>query len=314
MKDTVKPLGQNLNVGPHTGLNTHYQFDASQVSQDIIQYYSQVGLDYEPWSPNYNMHFGYYLMGMNPFKREPLLVEMNHQVLSRLQLDTDAMNQVIDLGCGVGATARYCAQHYENTYITGATVVPWQIEKASVFTEQASLHERASFHLIDYRNTPFPDNSFNGAYAVESSCYADGTSKASFINEAFRILKPGARLVVADGFRKRTKSNPLFEKAFRLVCKGWSVDTFANIHDFTQALRDAGFVDIKVKDSSWRALPSVLHVPWVSIKYFFSNIAMKKGERTMQKMHFIAPVMGMVIGMHRRDFAYYLVSARKPEQ
>jgi cyclopropane fatty-acyl-phospholipid synthase-like methyltransferase len=224
------------------------------------------------------------------------------------------MSQIIDLGCGVGATARYCAEHYPNAYLTGVTVVPWQIEKANYFNQQAGVASRVSINLADYRDTPFQDNSFDGGYAVESSCYADGLDKQTLINEVYRILKPGAKFVVADGFRKKEKSSRLFEKAFKLVCKGWSVDTFANIHDFKDALHKAGFTNIVIEESSWRVLPSVLHVPWVSIKYFLKNIFLRAADdkKNMQKMHFIAPVMGMIIGAHRKDYGYYIVSAKKP--
>jgi len=38
--------------------------------QGIIHYYSETGMDYEPWSRQFNMHFGYFKFGMNPFNRE----------------------------------------------------------------------------------------------------------------------------------------------------------------------------------------------------------------------------------------------------
>ena len=55
------------------------------------------------------MHFGYYRPGLNPFRRELMLDEMNRQVLARLALDRDGQGLVLDLGCGVGATVRTAA-------------------------------------------------------------------------------------------------------------------------------------------------------------------------------------------------------------
>jgi hypothetical protein len=37
----------------------------------LIAYYEGAGLDFEEWSPGFNMHFGYY-RGGNPFRREPM--------------------------------------------------------------------------------------------------------------------------------------------------------------------------------------------------------------------------------------------------
>lgn len=304
MDTFVRPLGHSL---PENPLELDPDYD-----QTIIDYYSKAGIDYEPWSRKYNMHFGYFRRGVNPFRREALLDEMNAQVLQKLQLKKDRPQQLIDLGCGVGATARYCAEHYPNSRVTGATIVPWQIQKAMEMTSPALLDSHLTFKLINYRHLPFADHSFDGAYAVESACYDHGRAKQAFLREAFRVLKPGARLVVADGFRKRDRGSRLFEACYKQVCRGWSLETFAQVDTFVRQLEQEGYEDIIVQDISWRISPSVLYVPWVSIKYLFSSILGKKGERDFQKLHFIAPMFGLIVGLHRRDYGYYHISARKP--
>ena len=52
------------------------QQNHSEYYKGIIQYYSEAGMDYEPWSRQFNMHFGYYRFGNNPFNREQMLDEM----------------------------------------------------------------------------------------------------------------------------------------------------------------------------------------------------------------------------------------------
>ena len=142
--------------------------------QGIIQYYSEAGMDYQPWSRRLNMHFGYFRFGLNPFNRESLLDEMSRQVVTRLQLDHDAENQLVDLGCGVGASARYAVEHYPHLKVLGATIVPWQIEQAQRLTENHAHRDQLSFELMDYCNLPVADDHFDGAYAMESSCYDMG--------------------------------------------------------------------------------------------------------------------------------------------
>jgi len=283
----------------------------------IVEYYSEAGMDYEPWSPNMNMHFGYYRLGLNPFDRESLLNEMNRQVCVRLNLDVykvgdnaEGAKSVIDLGCGVGATARFCTQHYSGISVKGVTIVPWQIRHAntmSVDLDQSQL----SYELADYRCLPYPDDFFLGAYAVESSCYDHGSDKLGFLKEAYRVLKPGASLVVADGFRKTKKANAIFNFAYQKVCEGWFLETFAHIDDFTEAMRKVGFRDIVVEDASWRIAPSVLHVPWVSIKYLFTHLFSNSGNKKIQLSHFTAPMMGLVVGLQRKHYGYYFVTAKK---
>ena len=284
----------------------------SEYMQTIVEYYSQAGMDYEPWSQKYNMHFGYYRWGVNFLVREQLLDEMNRQVLLRLQLHNDGISQLIDLGCGVGATTRYCAEHYPATRITGATIVPWQIDKAMAMTDDDLLDSRVCFKLIDYRRTPFQDNVFDGAWAMESSCYDAGLDKKAFLQEAFRVLKPGGRLVVTDGFRKQAQGSPFFEMAFDQVCKGWSLETFANIDAFTDAMAEIGFENIEVSDISWHLAPSVMYVPWVSLRFLLQQLLHRSQREPFKKRHFIAPMMGLVIGLHRGQYGYYLISATKP--
>lgn len=40
---------------------------SNQHKQEVVTYYEDTGLDYGEWSKEFNMHFGYYKWGMNPF-------------------------------------------------------------------------------------------------------------------------------------------------------------------------------------------------------------------------------------------------------
>ena len=82
------------------------------------RYYEEAGPDYAAWSPHFNMHFGFFRWGMNPFKREAMLEQMNREILHRLHLDREpsahasarAPARILDMGCGLGATLRSFAR------------------------------------------------------------------------------------------------------------------------------------------------------------------------------------------------------------
>src|SRR6202043_4144932 len=78
-------------------------------AENFQRYYEEAGPDYAAWSPHFNMHFGFYRRGMNPFHREAMLEQMNREVLRRLQLTDAAPAHILDMGCGLGATLRSLA-------------------------------------------------------------------------------------------------------------------------------------------------------------------------------------------------------------
>jgi hypothetical protein len=92
---------------------------------------SRAGLDYEHWSPGFNMHLGFYRRGMNPFDREAMLEQMNLEVAKTLDLDVNGESMLIDLGCGMGSIARSVARYYSRSRIKGITLVPSQVRIAS---------------------------------------------------------------------------------------------------------------------------------------------------------------------------------------
>lgn len=281
--------------------------------QEIIEYYSEAGMDYEPWSRRFNMHFGYYRWGLNPFNREQMLDEMNRQIIDRLDLDLAKGNQLIDLGCGVGTSARYAITHFPNTRVIAATLVPWQIDLGRQLSADPVYQDRLQFELMDYCDLALEPETVDGAYAIESACYDVGKAKRAFLTEALRVLKPGARLVVADGFTKGKTHTRLFTYLYRKVCAGWALQDFAGLDEFVAAMDELGFEDIQVQEASWRVALSVSYVPWVSLKYFFKSIFFRKDDARIQMGHFIAPMYGLLMGLHRRQYGYHIVTARKPK-
>lgn len=59
-------------------------------AEDTQHYFTEVAVDYSAWSPSYNMHFGYWRVGLNPLRREGMLVEMNRVIGRALRLPKPA--------------------------------------------------------------------------------------------------------------------------------------------------------------------------------------------------------------------------------
>ncbi|MBC8869677.1 MAG: methyltransferase domain-containing protein [Planctomycetes bacterium] len=282
-------------------------------ARDVVRYYCETGQDYEAWSRKFNMHFGYFRLGMNPFVLERMLDEMTRQVIVRLGLDYDEENRLLDMGCGLGASARLAAREFSGLRIDGITLVPWQVEQARRLAAEDGLHGSITFHQDDYTDASFADDTYDGIYALESACHAAGYDKEGFVREAARMLKPGRRLVVADGFLKGTqRMNPLLRWCIGRVSKNWALETFAELDHFTDCLERNGFEDVQVEDISWQIAPSVMHIPWVTARFLVHELF--KTRLRMNRVrwgHILACVLAPLVGMARTRFAYCLVTARK---
>lgn len=285
----------------------------TQDIDQLVQYYTESGPDYEDWSRNYHMHFGFYRGWSNPFRLESMLQEMSKQVLMRLNINENKAVRLLDVGCGLGATARFAPALFPRVKVTGITLVPWQIEQARQITRAQHLYEQVKFFRLDYTATPFADNTFDGLYAIESMCYAQGLAKADFINEAWRVLKPGQKLVVADGFYKHTKPMGRFMRfCTDRSCRFWAFDTFAGLEACTDSMRETGFLNIHIEEVSWRLVPSLAFVPLVAMKFLFKELFIKKTAMTRLRWgHVFAPFLGIFVGLARKRFGYYLITATK---
>lgn len=280
----------------------------------IIDYYEKSGLDYEYWSPSFNMHFGYFKKGMNPFDLESMLDQMNQEVLDRLQLEKYIDPLVLDLGCGVGATSRYIAKKNREATLYGMTITPWQVIYGNRLNQKAILGHQIDICLADYTQLDIADNYVDAAFAIESACYAKGKDKKDFINELYRTLKPGGRFVITDGFRKHDEPLPNWlNTIYKRNMKFWALDELADIQLFTSALKEVGFKNIKVEDVSWKVAPSFAHIPKTIIKFFWDKWTGKITEPLSKERlrNAFAPLYGMLMGLSRKHFSYYIISGEK---
>lgn len=284
--------------------------------RDIKKYYDIAGPDYETWSRNFNMHFGYCRSFTDIFFLEKMLVNMNDEVIKRLQIDPAKNAVIADLGCGVGTVARYTAQQFPLATITGITISDYQVQKGTSLIKKDQLQKSVAIVKNNFENLDFADDTFTHAYALESACHANGSGKDLFTAEMARVLQPGGRFCIADGFLKHDKKLPrFFSFLYKKIIKYWALPCFGNIQEFEKSLKANGFHDITIKEISLRIAPSVAYVPWTCLKFFAKEIWKNKSLRmAKERWHNVyGPVLGMILGLYRKHFGYYIISGLKGE-
>jgi MPBQ/MSBQ methyltransferase len=282
-----------------------------QLHQSIVAYYAETGLDYGTWSPSFNMHFGFGTAS-KLFCREGMLNQMSDEVLSRLRLPVEKA-AVSDFGCGVGATMRRGAKRFKNASFIGLTIVPWQKTKGELLNHAQGLTERVSFVLCDYHQPPLPDNSLNGVYAIESACYSPSDLQSKLIRESYRVLKTNGRLVIADGFLKSSPSEmgSCLARMYNGICHNWALPGMMNIHELKSSLIRQGYRDVKIEDISWRVAPSVLHVPFVILRFILAKLWRREKLSRQSIRNLKGSFLTLILGLHRKNFGYYILSATK---
>jgi MPBQ/MSBQ methyltransferase len=310
----------------YTGMKTNLPVDSlqrysaaipapkSSPQADVQQYYEIAGPDYVTWSKHFNMHFGYCYRFTDIFSLEKMLVNMNEEVMKELKIVTGEDARIADLGCGMGTVARHIAGKFPNATISAFTIVDHQVTHGKILTEKAGLSRQVKLIKGDFEALDVPGDHFDHAYALESACHSSGKSKEPFISEMSRILKKGGRFCIADGFLKNNSKKPrLFNWLYKRIVRYWAVPGFACIHDLEEKLRESGLKRIKVREISYRIAPSVLYVPLICVKFFFKEIIRNRSLRMKkERWHNVyAPLLGMLMGLYRNNFGYYIISGEK---
>jgi hypothetical protein len=134
------------------------------------------------------------------------------------------------------------------------------------------------------------------------------------VRECARLLAPGAKLVVADGFmKKKSEDLPRWSaKLLGYMIRNWAVERFANLAAFRACLEKHGLDVLAAEEISWSISPSVLHVPRVTLKFLFGELLLHRKNLTSVRWgHVLACVISPLIGLGRPYFGYYLITAQK---
>lgn len=218
----------------------------------VRTYYDQTWLDYRTFwfrPGNYAIHFGYW--DETTRSHADSLVAMNRVMAQRVAVrDGD---YILDAGCGVGSAAIWLAENYL-VRVTGITIVASQVNYAHEYARQQHVADRVQFDQQDFGRTNFADETFDIVWAEESVCHL--ADKRDFIAEAYRLLKPGGRLIVLEYFRVARFEDKSSERLLQSWLSGWAIPDLATAAEFVRWAGETGFKEVNLEDIEAHVKPS----------------------------------------------------------
>jgi len=221
-------------------------------NRDIADYYNQTQEHYQQWwklKKAMAVHYGLWDKNTKTFVEA--LQNTNRALYEFSGIGTNC--RVLDAGCGVGGSSVFLA-NVCNARATGITLSERQLAYANKRIVELGLENRVDFKLEDYTQTSFPDETFHMIWAIESLTSAP--DKQKFAREAYRVLKPGGILVVADYFKVEDSHSRDPNQYLEKWRRTWSLAPILTQQDFVVAIESGGFALEGMEDITRGVFPT----------------------------------------------------------
>lgn len=185
-----------------------------------------------------NIHYGVYESGDES-------IEAATWVAKRIMADAARLepgDNVLEVACGYGATARYLVEEY-GVSVLATNISETQLERCREMAAAHGLNDRLRFEFADYHELPFADTSFDVWWCQEALVHSD--DKDRVLREAFRVLRPGGRVVISDQIFWPEK---LTSEERAAVEARYGMSNLSSPADYERHITDAGFDLVEHRD------------------------------------------------------------------
>ncbi|MEV5675217.1 MULTISPECIES: SAM-dependent methyltransferase [unclassified Streptomyces] len=271
---------------------------AAKSADEVGEYFDDRNWLYELFgTAAFNLHIGWFDGGDEETEPKDRLIDVLAEACGLGEGD-----RMLDVGCGFGRPAVRAAQ-ISGAHVTGINISAKQVEQATTLAAEAGLSDRVVFQQADGMNLPYPDNSFEHVWAVESVMYMSDREQA--LREIQRVLVPGGTFVLSD-YVERTELSAEQRTALK---EGFTVDALPTAEEYRTMLGTAGLSVERFEDATGQLRISAARIPQ-QLEKNAPVIAEKAGQEYADEFK----AMVTRVGVLERDVLGYLIAvARNPK-
>ena len=181
-------------------------------------------------------------------------------------------SRLLDVGCGMGAQDVLLHKTFNCTI--DALDVTWKhVQHARQRVSAHHMEKTVRIHHGTATELPFPDNTFTHVLSVEAPEHFNTREK--FFREAFRVLKPGGTIVLADYSMEKKPKNVLEKFFFETARTLWHVPkaNVDSVESYETKMRRAGFCNITINKVGEKTIPG-----------YYAETRRKETIKAMQKI------------------------------
>lgn len=162
---------------------------------------------------------------------------------------------IIDLGSGAGIDCFLAAKKVgDKGKVIGIDMTPEMIDKARANAKKGD-YQNVEFRLGEIENLPVADNT---ADVIISNCVINlSPSKNRIFQEAFRVLKPGGRLMVSDIVLLKELSENIKKRAHPASCVRGAIMK----DKYLETIQQVGFHDVRIIEEKQYSFEDVVNDP-----------------------------------------------------
>lgn len=250
------------------------------------------------------LHFGYY--DAKATNHQQAVLRANEVLAEFAGIKEGA--RIVDAGCGLGQSSEWLAKNL-NARVTGITIVPKQVETINKRLQKYPV-SNVDFLVADYLNMPFEDNSIDVVWAFESVCHA--ANKLEFYQEAFRVLKPGGKVVMAEYIRNGRPMGEGKEAMLKEIFEKWAIPDLDSLQEHEQHATKAGFTSFKNRDITPHVMTSYRNLRATCQRYSgLSTVLYRTGIISAVRHNNMLSSMKQADALEHEVFSYHHIVAEK---